>query len=198
LIHPRKSGINIPDMPLPDFNPQGLLPEGVHLATVGDLQERFVTPFPASATRQKVFANFCRYQTAVTALGVQATQWVDGSFVDQSRLAPEDVDAVNFCDFSNLNALPTASRSQITPLLDGRESTKTAYDTHTFREIRFPAAHPLAANSENRRKYWRDWFSRPQDYSGPKKVEALWRGRKGIVQMNVGDASLCPTVSDAL
>ena len=83
-------------------------------------------------------------------------------------------------------------------MLDGRDSTKAAYDTHTFLVIRFPAGHLFEASFEPQRKYWRDWFSRPQDYSGPKKVEALWRGRKGIVQMNVGNVTLCPTVSDAI
>ncbi len=124
-------------MALPNFNAQALLPEGVHPATAGDLKDRFVTPFPASGRRQKVFGNFCRYQAAVAALGVHATQWVDGSFVDQSRLEPDNVDAVNFCEFSALNALSPAAQLQITPLLDGRESTKTAYDTHTFLVIRF-------------------------------------------------------------
>lgn len=185
-------------MALPDFNAQGLLPEGVHPATVADLKDRFATPFPTSRTRQNVLANFCRYQADVAALGVHVTQWVDGSFVDQSRLDPEDVDAVNFCEYSVLNALGPTARIQITPLLDGRESTKKEYDTHTFLEIRFPAGHPFETSFERQRKYWRDWFSRPQDYSGPIKVEALWRGRKGIVQMNVGNVNLCPAVSDAM
>ena len=66
-----KPVIITPVMALPDFNAQGLLPEGVHPATVGDLKDRFVTPFPASVRRQKVFDNFCRYQATVAALGVQ-------------------------------------------------------------------------------------------------------------------------------
>jgi len=144
-----------------------------------------------------VFDTFCRYQAAVAALGGHVTQWVDGSFVDRSRLDPEDVDAVNFCEFSVLNALAPAVQIQLETLLDGRDSTKTTYKTHTFLEIRFPAGHIYEPSFEKQRKYWRDWLSRPQDYTGPKKVEALWRGRKGIVQMNVGDVKLCPTVSAA-
>jgi hypothetical protein len=185
-------------MLLPDFNAQGLLPEGVYPATAADLQDRFVTPFPVSCSRRNVFDKFCSYQAALAALGVHATQWVDGSFVDQSRLNPEDVDAVNFCEYSVLTSLSTPAQAQIDPLLDGRESTKTAYNTHTFLAIRFPAGHPFAASFEMHRKYWRDWFSRPMDYSGPRKVGAPWRGRKGIVQMIVGDVSLCPIVSDTM
>jgi hypothetical protein len=185
-------------MALPDFNAEGLLPEGVHSASAAELKERFVTPFSGSARRQQVFDKFCRYQADVAALSVHVTQWVDGSFVDRTRFAPDDVDAINFCDAGILNAASAASQPQLRPLLDGRDSTKTKYDTHTFLVIRFPTGHPFASSFEQQRKYWRDWFSRPQDYSGPKKVPAPWRGRKGIVQMNVGDVKLCPTVSDAM
>ena len=55
----------------------------------------------------------------------------------------------------------------------------------------------MGANFEAQRKYWRDWFAMPQDYTGPVKVPAPHRGRKGIVQMNIGDATLCPAVSAA-
>lgn len=185
-------------MALPEFNSKQLLPEGVHSATPNDLKERLVTSFTGSATRHKIYENFCRYQSKLAALGGHVTQWIDGSFVDQSRLDPEDVDAINFCEFSELNSLPLASQTEIAPLLDGCVSTKTAYDTHSFIVIHFPPGHPFEASFEKQRKYWRDWFARPQDYSGPVKVEALWRGRKGFVQMYVGTVSLCPTVSDTI
>ncbi|HVY72017.1 MAG TPA: hypothetical protein VHH73_18940 [Verrucomicrobiae bacterium] len=185
-------------MALPDFNVKGLLPDGVHPATLDDLECRCVAPFPNSETRSKIFENFRNYQTTIAALGIHATQWINGSFVDQSRLDPDDVDAVNFCDYAALNSLQPAIQIRITPLLDGRATTKEVYDTHSFLEVRFPAGHPFEASFERQRRYWRDWFSRPQDYSGPKKLPAPWRGRKGIVQMQVGDATLCPIVSDAI
>ena len=107
------------------------------------------------------------------------------------------MDVVNFCEASTLNSITPALQPRIQPLLNGGQSTKTEYDTHTFLLIHFPTGHPFAAKFEDRRKYWRDWFSRPQDYTGPKKLPAPWRGRKGIVQMNVGDVTMCPTVNDA-
>jgi hypothetical protein len=57
-----------------------------------------------------------------------------------------------------------------------------------------PADRAFAFASENMRKYWRDWFSRPQDYRGPFKRAAPERGRKGLVQMHVGDASRAPFI----
>ena len=184
-------------MPLPAFNLNGLLPDGVHTATRQDLESRCVTPFPTSTTRSDIFTVFTSYQDALAALGLNVNQWVDGSFVDQSRLDPEDVDVVNFCDSANLNASAAANGSRIIALLDGGKATQAIYKTHTFLRVHFPAGHAMAANFEAQRKYWRDWFAIPQDYTGPVKIPAPHRGRKGFVQMNVGNATLCPAVSTA-
>ena len=184
------------DMPLPDFDPNGLLPDGVHPATRQDLEARCVTPFSTSTTRPGILTAFSNYRDALAALGLNVTQWVDGSFVDQLRLDPEDVDVVNFGDSANLNAAAAKhGGTQILTLLDGREATKTAYKSHTFLRIHFPAGHVMAAGFESQRKYWRTWFATPQDYTSSVKVPAPKRGRKGIVQMTVGDATLCPAVS---
>jgi hypothetical protein len=185
-------------MPLPDFGPNGLLPDGVHPATRQDLEGRCVTPFAASTTRAGIFTAFSGYQDAVAGLGLNVTQWVDGSYVDQSRLDPEDVDVVNFADSADLNAAAaTEGGSQITAFLGGREATKIAYRTHSFLVVHFPDGHALAGSFEPQRKYWRKWLATPQDYTGPLKVPAPHRGRKGIVQMTVGNAILCPAVSPA-
>jgi hypothetical protein len=184
-------------MPLPDFEQNGLLPDGVHVATRPELEARCVTPFPASKTRPGIFAAFSGYQDALEALGLNVTQWADGSFVDQLRLDPEDIDVVNFCNFADLVAIAVAQRPQVSALLNGGEATKVAYKTHTFLRILFPAGHAMAANFEAQRKYWRTWFATPQDYTGPVKVPAPQRGPKGIVQITIGDATLCPAVSTA-
>lgn len=185
-------------MPLPDFEPTDLLPDGVHHATRQDLELRCVTPFPKSGSRPTVFAAFSGYQDALAALDLSITQWVDGSFNDRSRLDPDDIDVVNFVDSLNLNnAAATHGGPQITALLDGRESTKAAHHTHSFLLVYFPAGHVMRSSFEAQRKYWRYWFGVPQDYTGPIKIPAPHRGRKGIVQMIVGDATLCPAVSAA-
>jgi hypothetical protein len=185
-------------MALPEFDSNGLLPDGVHAATRQDLEARCVSPFALSATRLGIFTAFSGYQDELAALGLNLTQWVDGSFVDQSRLDPEDVDVVNFGEAANLNAAAGIhGGAGIAALLDGRESTKIAYKTHSFLTVFFPAGHAMAASFESQRKYWRTWFATPQDYTGAVKAPAPRRGRKGIVQMTVGDAKLCPAVSAA-
>lgn len=185
-------------MPLPDFDQNGLLPDGVHSATRQDFEARCVTPFPASTTRPAIFAAFSNYQDAIAALTMNVTQWVDGSFVDQTRLDPDDVDVVNFGDSANLNAAAAAhGAAQIVALLNGGNATKATYRTHSFLRISFPAGHPMGASFGAQRLYWRKWFATPQDYTGPVKIPAPHRGRKGIVQFTVGNPILCPAVSPA-
>jgi hypothetical protein len=186
-------------MPLPTFTADGLLPDGVHPATEDELKERCVDPFPASRTRQPVFDGFRRYRNDLNGLGLNITQWVDGSFVDESRLDPDDIDLVNFVGAAELNAIPVADQPRAAALLDGRDATKGAYSCHTFLEVTFPPGHPFAPIREQRRREWRHCWAMPQDYSKPPvKTPAPHRGRKGFLSMVVGNPALAPTINTNL
>lgn len=182
-------------MPLPDFNSNGLLPEGVHPATENDLMERYVMPFETSQTRPIVFEGFQRYRQELAILHLDITQWVDGSFVDRSRLDSEDIDLVNFVQLENIERIPLEDRPKVVSLLGGREATKRDYHCHTFLEIRFPSGHPFADKFEELRKYWRKWWSQPRDYSNPgEKTVDSRRGSKGFVSMTVGSEDNAPRI----
>lgn len=180
-------------MPLPNFNRRGLLPAGVHKASLSDVEERCVTPFGTSKTRKPIFDAFSIYQNDLASVGVNATQWVDGSFVDATRTDPSDVDVVNICDPAQLNALSPAAAIMATKLLDGGDATKPSYKAHTFLAVKFPPSHPYHKVYVARIAEWNRWFSTPMDYSGKVKVPAPHRGGKGIVEICVGNATLCPT-----
>ena len=182
-------------MPLPVFNSNGLLPEGVHPATDKDLHDRCVLPFVGSQTRPMVFDGFKKYRRDLELLKINITQWVDGSFIDQTRLDPEDIDLVNFVNSNEINNIPPSDQHNAQQLLDGRETTKTNYHCHTFLEVVFPAGHVFALTFEKRRKYWRDWWSKPQDYSTPgTKSPAPNRGTKGFVEMIIGNNVNAPKI----
>ena len=186
-------------MPLPTFNAEGLLPDGVHPATEDELKERCVDPFPTSRTRQPVFDGFCRYRSDLGGLGLNITQWVDGSFTDESRIDPDDIDLVNFVSANEINAIPAPDRSRASALLNGRGATKAAYSCHTFLETVFPPGHLFEPVFERQRLYWRKWWSTPQDYSKPPvKTPAPHRGSKGIILMTVGTPTAAPTINTNL
>jgi hypothetical protein len=183
-------------MPLPSFNAEGVLPNGVHHATEAEVRERLVDSFPTSASRQPIFEGFCRYRVDLSGLGLNVTQWVDGSFTDATRLDPDDIDLVNYVSADEVNAIPAPDRARAVALLNGRENTKATYSSHTFLETVFPAGHPFEPLFENRRVYWRKWFAIPQDYSKPpNKTPAPHRGAKGIVSMTVGTTPSAPKIN---
>ncbi len=186
-------------MPLPPFNSRGLLPDGVHAATEDELKERCVDPFPTSRTRQPVFDGFCRYRSDLGGLSLNITQWVDGSFTDESRIDPDDIDLVNFVSANEINAISAPDRSRAAALLNGRGATKAAYSCHTFVATVFPPGHPFEPMFERQRLYWRKWWSTPQDYSKPPvKTPAPHRGSKGIVLMTIGTPTAAPTINTSL
>jgi hypothetical protein len=182
-------------MSLPDFNHQGLLPEGLHLASEDEVKERCVDAFPDSTSRRPVFYGLCRYRAAAAKLNLNITQWVNGSFTDRTRLNPEDVDLVNFVRAEDVKFLTTVEEENIDALLDGEERTKAGFRCHSFLELIFPPGHKYADYFEGQRRYWSKQWSTPQDYSTPPlKKEAPWRGKKGILQMTVGAPSLVPHI----
>lgn len=185
-------------MSLPAFTANGLLPEGVHPNTEEELKERCVDPFYLSNTRKDIFDGLCSYRGELASLGVCSTQWINGSFVDETRRNPEDVDLVNFCDQGRLNSLPSASKSRVLEIIGAGEKTVPTHKCHSFLVIEYPAGHPMAATFEQKRRYWREWFAMPQEYTRTDKFPAPHRGQKGFVSMTVGNSSEAPTISTAL
>lgn len=77
-------------MPLPEFNEQGDLPEGLHKATLAEVLERFGSGCEA---RQEVTAVFQRIYQLVTATGKLDRLVIFGSYIT-AKLEPHDVDVV--------------------------------------------------------------------------------------------------------
>lgn len=77
-------------MPLPDFNAQGDLPEGLHRATFDEVVARFGR---GSLARQQVTGTLRRIHELVTATGKVEQFVIFGSYVT-SKEEPNDVDLV--------------------------------------------------------------------------------------------------------
>ena len=83
------------------FSPAGyLVPVGKVATDLPTLERVFVTDFPTSTTRPRLWANYLayleRFRNKVTGNFVQ---WLNGSFVTQKE-NPNDIDLVTFIDYS--------------------------------------------------------------------------------------------------
>lgn len=106
----------IPDFISIDDYPNRVLPDGVHECDESEFEENFVKGFPNSRTRKSICDGFFWLRDEVEEIDIPAVQWVDGSYVE-SKIDPNDIDVVSFCDCDRLNSL---SRDTLLQLLDGR------------------------------------------------------------------------------
>lgn len=195
-------------MILPSFDRLGNLPEAIYCCNALDIYEHLVQPFPHSTERARIYDGFCLLCNEIGQLGVNATQWIDGSFTtrklnpaDQNEeLEPGDIDIVTFVDYDALNALLPATQFMLRNMVASGEGTKHKYRAHTFALASCNLGHPAYPMFERNRRYFRDLFSRhsppstrrPADLKTPYPPEGA---RKGIIEITVGDPALAPRIS---
>ncbi len=79
-------------MPIPDLNEDGLLPEGIHEASLEEVRERFGR-FQRTDRRPDLFSKLCLFLAEVRASGLVEAVIVDGSFVT-AKDEPSDIDLI--------------------------------------------------------------------------------------------------------
>ncbi len=151
-----------------DFDAFGhLTPYAVLETSLDEFEAVFVTGFPESLTRKRIFERYTAYAEELRGIvGGGFTQWVDGNFVTR-KVNPGDVDVVTLLDaqrfFANIRAFETFERKwhKVGDLTDGY-----------FLPV-YPIGHRLRFQTEFDFMDWRDRFG--QD---------LKQRKKGIVQLS--------------
>jgi hypothetical protein len=151
------------------------------------MTDRFVDRFPESMTRRGICDGFVRLRSELLGMGISATQWADGSFVE-TKLNPSDVDVVSFCDYDFLNAHVADLGSRAVQLLAGGNATKASHQTHTFLVPSCSPGHPFFVVFEQHRVYWRNWFGTTRASLGESGHS------KGFIQLTLGAEA--PQISD--
>jgi hypothetical protein len=80
------------EVPIPDLTKEGLLPPGVHAATIEEIECRFAR-LNHRACREKLWASFVDYLAKIKPIGIVQAVFVDGSFIT-SKTKPTDIDLV--------------------------------------------------------------------------------------------------------
>lgn len=176
---------------IPGFIEHGLLPVGVHPCSVDDVQVVLVDGFPESETRPSLlnlFRDFCEQASGV---GLHATQWVDGSFVE-NRLNPADVDVLNWVDGVVYNALNPTVHTFMNNVLSGNFAhTKWKTDSRWLPVI--PEGHPQHAVYVDWLAYWHEQWGTTREV--PRPGDAPPNTPKGFLELRLGDSSQTPSVS---
>lgn len=182
-------------MAIPPFEdrpgyPYRVLPDGAHPCDESEFRVRFADEFPASETRPRICTGFFRLRTEAAALGLAATQWVDGSFVE-GRRDPGDVDVFSFVDSSLWDGLDPDVRQHAEAYLNADEATIPEYGTHSMTVPVLSPGHPRFALFESMRAWVRDWIGRTRARVGGSPATAY---DKGFVTFPLGDPDEAPKV----
>ncbi len=93
------------------------LPQGLHAATLDEIEERFVVDAPFSDRRHIVFDAFRLWHGIITGILPGARFWVDGGFVTHKAwAAPSDVDVTVMLRPDDLNKLTAHEQSRLDPM----------------------------------------------------------------------------------
>ncbi len=143
---------------IPKFTAGGLLPQGVHPATLEEVSERF----GGNERRQQLLAGLVEALRLLRVAGCRRV-YIDGSFVTFKEL-PNDVDVC--WDISGVN--PDALDPVFFDFEDGRAAQKAR-----FRAEFFPAQVPEGLTGRT----FLDFFQTDKETGGP----------KGIIELELDD-----------
>ena len=151
-----------------EFDKNGnLYPYSIIETDLETFKKIFVSYFPFSSTRKRLFENYLIYLGNLKeTVNTGFYQWIDGSFVTNKE-DPKDIDFVTFLDFG----LYREHEKAISKLLSLRYDTKNGTDGY-FVET-FPDTHKGYNNFQMDRIEWLHTF-------GTSRINQ----NKGIIQIN--------------
>ena len=143
---------------IPEFTADGLLPQGVHPATLEEISERF----GGNERRQQLLAKLIEALRLLRAAGCRRV-YIDGSFVTTKEL-PNDIDVC--WDISGVN--PDALDPVFFDFEDGRAAQKARFGAEFF-----PAQVPEGLTGRT----FLEFFQIDKETGGP----------KGIIELKLDD-----------
>ena len=146
------------------LGPNGYLPLGRHSVTVDEFYEHFVTAFPSSKTRERLYQRWARHREALSSVLPVRAQWIDGSYVT-SKVDPADIDVVSLMDGEAYDRLAPTVRSLVEPLIAGK-ATKAVWGMDSYPVFRWPAGHPFESATQQAELEWDTFWQQQRNMTG--------------------------------
>ncbi len=126
-----------------EFDSNGYLQPYQAIETnIQTFERTFVTDFPDSASRKRLFENYLKFlQELKGTLGLDFLQWIDGSYVTKKR-EPNDMDIVTFLDHQVIEA----NEKELIPFRNLGYKKQQGLDIY-FVPV-YPTEHPLHSRGQ--------------------------------------------------
>jgi hypothetical protein len=146
------------------------LPKGIHVATLEEIEERFVRDAPFPERRKIVFNAFRLWHEVVSGMLPGAKYWVNGGFVThKSWAAPNDVDVVVLVKTEDLKAL-SLDQERAIELLMTKPGTPRVQPMSGMVD-----AFICVRGNVERTLHWREFWSTLAD-ENKKPIEGVQKG----------------------
>ncbi len=132
-----------------------LLPAGLHVHTMAQLEALTVAEFPLSQRRPPLWGNFAGIITELNRLQIRSDVWVDGSFLTQ-KIEPDDVDFAVQVPIAVLNGVTAVQGDFLRQMADC--AFKASHSLHSFVFPSAPIGHIEFPLAEMFRKQWENDF----------------------------------------
>jgi hypothetical protein len=178
---------------IPDFTSDGLLPAGLHRATLDEVHERCVGH--TMLEREQLFQNLSVCLDEFLSVNLSTVVWIDGSFAQRRSDPPKDIDILLISKADHLNSFDAVRRVRFSHLLAVAQAIwKKNHKIHMCGLLGWvPQNHILRPQFEDNYNYWQDVFgnSRGVGYlSNTFKCEC--GPPKGIIEVVVGNPQDIP------
>jgi hypothetical protein len=149
------------------LNADGLLPAGIHVLTVEEVEELFVHGCGDEVARSKIFRRWVLHTNVLRSVVPISHQWIDGSFVTDKQV-PGDIDVVSFVSGSDYDALTSGPRDFMKELVSGGETRKT-WGVDSYMVATYAPGSPLSGASGRLTSYWQGMWESVRDDSSKRK-----------------------------
>lgn len=142
-----------------------LLAAGFHSMSLQELRKLCVDRFPTSKRRGQVMDGLEKVLLKISAIGLKAEAWVDGSFLTE-KLEPDDSDVVVRVTGAD-SALADPAQEEVMNWINDTDLKPDYYcDGYCF--VEYESTHPLGGVGEWSRAYWirQFGFSRKDEFKG--------------------------------
>lgn len=134
------------------------LPHDIHLATLDEVEDRFVRAAPFSDRRKLVFDAFRVWYGVVSGMLPNARFWVNGGFVTHKEWsAPKDVDVVVLVKQDDLNSLSAEQSETLDSMITAIEPVRVQPMSGMV------DAFVFVRGNVGETVFWRDWWSALSD-----------------------------------
>lgn len=142
-----------------EFLEDGNLFPGIHHYSFSDFEKQFVTNFPTSSTRKRIFNNLKEWLLMLTDILIPRYIWLNGSYLT-TKVDPNDIDLVVFYAPEDIIQLGEEKTKKLKEVINDLSANYDcdAYFCYTFEQSPIEIVAQFPEQAKIMQTYWKGQF----------------------------------------